>query len=163
MSFTKSKRTRQTGGFARLLPVVGQDAPLISAWCWANPLTLEQLLSTFSPTGWPKGISREGTSPHLHASKIHSHLGFCPHAAGLTPQRTGHFATPSPTPGVRKVIPSQEGNALLNPAVLNCSALNQHLSVLRTGSSLPIPVSQPDASIICCYIFLEVSFPAWLK
>lgn len=62
-------------------------------------------------------------------------------------RRVGHFPAPSSTPAVRKVIPSCEANAA-EPSSLNRPALNQ-------------PISQPDASIICCHISLEVFLHGW--
>jgi len=108
------------------------------------------------------GNTVRGRSPSLYAPKTCSHSGFCPCAADHhRGQDTLLLRTPHP--GVRKVIASHKANALLNPAVLNCSALNQHLSALQMGRCLPAPVSQPDVSLTCCQIFLEASFPAWLE
>lgn len=87
--FHKEQRSRKTGGFAGLLPVVGQDAPPISARRWADPphaqATSQNLFSHRLATA--NTVRRH--PPSLYATKTHSHLGFRPHAAGLTNHHRG--------------------------------------------------------------------------
>lgn len=139
MSFTNSRGPERLTGLPDSCRQGGQDAPIsasgLNPSCSGNFSHRE-----YREKAHPKSLCYQDTQPWRV-------LRTCCWLYRPS-QRTGHFAAPSPTPGVKKVIPSPKGNALPNPAVLSGSALNQHFSVSRIGRSLPAPVSQPDTSII---------------